>query len=414
MGDNKELLLQDCQLPDKALSAEQMLSYARDLAIVVQSERAKLEALEAANGKLKNEIYERKKVQKQLVESEERYRTLFEESRDAIYMTDGQGRLIDVNGSFLELLGCPREEVVGRTPRDFIDLSTWKQFRGEIQEKGYIKNREMQLHRKDGTVAECLITATVRRAEDGSILGHQGIVRDVTEQKLSQELRQHAKKMEALSNLAGGIAHEIRNPLAISSSAAQLLADDDVSEDFRKDCAKKIVAGIQRASVIIENLLTLVRPLEEFDMSTLDLVSLVRESKKAIVNHPNGYGTQLVFTFHPEPLIVKGNSSLLMQALINLFMNAFAAMKDDGGTLRTSVEKSGSHALVIISDTGRGISDEHLDKVFEPFFTESSWGTGTGLELSTSYAIVKQHCGNIRVSSTPGKGSTFTVSLPLS
>lgn len=159
--------------------------------------------------------------------------------------------------------------------------------------------------------------------------------------------------------------------------------------------------------------MALARPLNDFEMTALNLVSLVRQSEKSIVNQAREQGVELVFTLHPEPLVVNGNASLLMQALINLFTNAFAAMKHDGGTLTARVERNGVNASIIVSDTGHGILDEHLDKVFDPFFTRSTGGKGAGLGLSTSYSIVKQHFGNIRVSSTPGRGSTFTVTLPL-
>ncbi len=413
MSDVKALSVQDQKLADKALSTEQLLSYARDLAEVFQAERARREALEDANKKLETEISEREKAQEQLAESEERYRTLFEESRDAIYIADGEGRFIDVNPSFLELFACTRADVVGGAPAKFVDPAMWQEFQKEVEVNGSVKDHAVRWHKKDGTIMECLITATLLRAEDGSISRRQGIIRDVTELKLSQEVLQHAKKMDALSNLAGGIAHEIRNPLAISSSAAQLLMDDDVPEALRKNCARKIVLGIQRASVIIENLLTLAKTSSEFEMTALNLVPLVRELERSILNHARDQGVELVFAYHPEALLVNGNPLLLKQALMNLFMNAFAAMKDIGGTLTTSVGRNGEHASITVSDTGHGILHEHLDKVFDPFFTKSSWGKGAGLGLSTSYSIVKQHSGHIRVSSTPGKGSTFTVSLPL-
>ncbi len=413
MSHIKALPIQDDKIPDKALSQDQLLSYARDLAELFQAERSRREALEAANEKLEKEISEREKAQQQLTESEKKYRTLFEESRDGIYIADSKGRFIDVNPSFLELFACTKAEVLGRAPGNFVNPLIWEEFQREVEERGSVRDHAMQLHKSDGTLMECLVTATIRRAEDGNILGGQGIVRDVTEYKLSQEVLQHAKKMDALSNLAGGIAHEIRNPLAISSSAAQLLMDDDVPEALRKDCARKIVTGIQRASVIIENLLALAGPLTDFEMTTLNLVSLVRQSEKSIVNQARDQGVELVFTFPPEPLVVNGNASLLMQAVMNLFMNAFAAMKRNGGTLTACVERNGANASIIVSDTGHGILNEHLDKVFDPFFTKSTGGKGSGLGLSTSYSIVKQHSGNIRVSSTPGKGSTFTVTLPL-
>jgi len=413
MSDINLLSQQEKVVPDKAFSAEQLIRYARDLAEVVQGERARRKALEEANKKLQEEIFQRKKAQEELIDSEERYRSLFEDSRDPIYITDGEDRFVDVNESFLELFGWTKAEVVGNKFGPLVDPLISPKFWREIEEKGSVRNLEIQLHKKDGASMWCVITATISRGKDGRILRHQGIIRDVTEQKLSYELVQHAKKMEALSKLAGGIAHEIRNPLAISSSAAQLLADDEVTEAFRKQCATKIVSGIERASVIVENLLMLVRPLKEIDMMALDLVSLVRESEKSVVCRSKGQGVQLVFRYHPEPLVVKGSASLLMQVLVNLLLNALAAMKDKGETLSASVEKGAEDALIVISDTGRGIPTEHLDKVFDPFFTGSRRDSGRGLGLSISYSIVKQHSGDIRVTSAPGRGTTFTVSIPL-
>jgi PAS domain S-box-containing protein len=411
MSDIETLALQEDKKPDKALSAEQLLSYARDLAEVFQAERARREALEQANVKLEAEIFQREKAQEQLMESEERYRTLFEDSRDAICIADERGRFIDVNRSFLDLFDCTRVEVLGNTGRMFVNREAWKKFQKELYEKGSVKDHEMRLCKKDGALMDCLVTAVLSKARGGKILRCQGMVRDVTEYKLSQQLLQNAKKMDALSSLAGGIAHEIRNPLAISSSAAQLLMDDDVSEAFRKNCAKKIVSGIQRASVIVENLLTFARPESEFGMMPLDLVSLVRESERLISQPARDQGVRLTFEFHPQPLFVNGNAALLMQALMNLFMNSFAAMRENGGTLGASVEANASEALIVVSDTGHGILDEHIEQIFDPFF--SPWGKGTGLGLSISYSIVKLHSGTIRVASTPGRGTTFTVSIPL-
>ncbi|AFM27547.1 two-component system sensor histidine kinase NtrB [Desulfomonile tiedjei] len=400
-------------VPDKALSMEQLLSYARDLAEVFQEERARREALEAANAKLEIEIAERKKAQEQLMESEERYRSLFEDSRDPIYITDGHGNFTDVNSSFLALFDCMKEDVVGMTGEIFLNAHKWREFQIELLEHGSVKNREMTLYKKGGASMECLLTATLHRAQDGQIVKAQGIIHDITSYKLSQEQMQNARKMDALSNLAGGVAHEIRNPLAISSSAAQLLMDDNVSEAFRKDCAKKIVSGIQRASVIIENLLTFARPVTDCGMTDVDIVWLLRELETSISDQAKSHRVQLHFVLHPSPLHVKGNASLLTQAILNLFMNSFAAMRENGGTLSVHVNKSGANAIVEVADTGHGIKDQHLEKVFDPFFSESSWGKGTGLGLSISYSIVKLHMGDIRVCSDLAKGTMFTIEIPL-
>lgn len=413
MPDIKDQFYPEEIVSDKALSKEQLLSYARDLAEIFQAERARREALEAANARLETEIAERKKAQEQLMESEERYRSLFEDSRDAIYITDEKGRFTDVNTSFLSLFNCTKKDVVGKTGEIFVNIDEWGEFQTELQEKGSVKDREIKLYKKGGATMECLVTATLHRVQDGRIVKAHGIVRDITSYKISQELMQNAKKMDALSNLAGGVAHEIRNPLAISSSAAQLLMDDDVSEAFRKDCAKKIVSGIQRASMIIENLLTFAKPVTDCGMTDLDIVSLLHELELSIADQAKSLQVQLYFTLYPELLRIRGNSSLLMQAIMNLFMNAFAAMRETGGTLSTSVSKNGANAVIEVSDTGHGIPDQYLEKVFDPFFSKSSWEKGTGLGLSICYSIVKLHLGTIRVSSDSAKGTTFTIELPL-
>lgn len=414
MPETKDSKLQEDNVQDKALSIEQMLSYARDLAEVFQAERAKREALESVNSKLKKEISERKKTQQQLIESEERYRTLFEDSRDAIYVTDGRGRFLDVNRSFLELFECTRAELIGNKGEMFVSPGIWQEFQGELRKNGSVKDHEVRFRRKDGSIIHCLVSAALHKTNDGSILRCQGIVHDITAYKLSQELLQNAKKMDALSNLAGTIAHEIRNPMAISSSAAQLLMDDDLSEDFRRDCAKKIVSGIQRASVIIENLLTFARPATEFGMAALDIVSLVRQSEKAISNQAKSQNVQVNFTFHPQPLYVNGNASLLLQAFTNLFMSAFGAMEETGGgTLSINVEPSAADALIVISDTGHEISGEHMERMFDPFLSNSHSAKGNVLGLSISYSVIRLHSGDIRVTSTADKGTTFMVTIPL-
>jgi PAS domain S-box-containing protein len=398
---------------DKAISQEQLLNYARDLAEAVQEEGQRREALEAANRKLTIEVMERKSAQEKLAESEERYRTLFEDSRDAIYITDGDGRFIDVNLAFLGLFGCNKAEIMGKAPAKLCNASTWLRLIREIGEYGSVKDHEAEFHKSDGTIMQCLVTATFQRTRDGRVSRCLGIIRDVTAQRLSQELLQHAKKMEALSNLAGCVAHEVRNPLAISSSAAQLLMEDEVPETFRKDCAKKIVSGLQRASFIIENLLAFARPTSESEMISLDLGSLVRESERSIAGQARDRGVKLIFKFCADQLIINGNPSLLMQALMNLYVNALESMRDSGGILTTRMKKNGLHALITVSDTGNGILDDRLDKVFDPFFTESPRAKGLGLGLSISYSIVNQHAGTISVQSTPGSGTTFAVKFPL-
>lgn len=219
-----------------------------------------------------------------------------------------------------------------------------------------------------------------------------------------------AQKLAALGAMAGGIAHEIRNPLAITSSAAQFLMEDDLSPEFLKECAKRIHEGIERVSTIIENQLQFVRPsLSGKGMEQVDLGSLVRDTLTLISNQGRLQGIELEVETPGTLVVVDGIPSMLEQLVLNLALNAFNSMPKGGG-LCIRVEPHQEYVLVRVIDSGCGIPADMLDKVFTPSFTTASTGTGLGLSICDS--IVRRHSGAITVCSVEGKGSTFTVKLP--
>jgi len=151
--------------------------------------------LSRANLTLRQEIAERKRVEEALRESEERHRTLFEDSTDAVYITTRDGNFVDVNQSFLDLFGCNREEIRDLRAQDFyVNPDDRHQFQGEIEQKGSVRDFEVKLRNRDGVEMYCLITATVRQAEDGDILGYQGIIRDITKHKRTDEALQESEE----------------------------------------------------------------------------------------------------------------------------------------------------------------------------------------------------------------------------
>jgi signal transduction histidine kinase len=222
-----------------------------------------------------------------------------------------------------------------------------------------------------------------------------------------------AQKLAALGVMAGGIAHEIRNPLAICSSAAQFLMEDATLTDFRRECVEKIHAGIQRASIIIENLLRFARPSPTTDLTQINLIALLNDTLVLIANQARIQKIELITNFSREPILITGNASVLQQVFVNLFMNAIDAMPN-GGSLSICMEKVGAEVLIHIVDTGCGMSSTEMDRIFDPFYTTSPVGRGTGLGLSICYSIIKRHFGSIEVESVKGNGSTFHIRLPLS
>jgi signal transduction histidine kinase len=246
----------------------------------------------------------------------------------------------------------------------------------------------------------------------GRVMAIVVVGRDLTERRKFEARLLQSQKLAALGVLAGGIAHEIRNPLAISSSAAQFLLEDPGDPEFRRECAEKVQAGIQRASVIIENLLRFARPGGRTDMELVDLVSVVQDAAALAANQAKLQQVKMVVDLPDEPVRVNGVRSMLQQVFVNLILNAVNAMPE-GGLLQLGLERAGNQAQVRITDTGHGIPAAEMGDIFDPFYTTRPVGQGTGLGLSICYSIVKQHLGVIEVETVEGQGSVFTVRLPL-
>lgn len=407
------LLQEDEATPEKSLSRDQLLKYAKDISKLYHRELEYRKELERVNRELQTEILQRTQLQTELGESEKKYRSLFDDSFDAIFITARDGQLLDANGAYWDLFGYEKAELLGQSVLiTYADPPRRSAFQKAIEETGAVRNFPIRAKKKNGAVLDCLISAVVRSNPDGNILGYQGIIRDVTERKRSQEILELAKRMEALAHMAGGIAHEIRNPLAISSSATQLLLNERTPTDLRNECVEKVISGINRASHIIENLLTFARPLTDYVIGEVDLPAVMLLTLKEIKLPATRQGIDISTQIGQSRMSLIGNTELLHRAFLNLFFNALAAMPH-GGILRVNVHASGAYGIVTVADSGKGIPEDKLPRIFDPFFPGFSASEGIGLGLSVAYTIVTKHGGMMQVDSVPGRGATFTVSLPL-
>ena len=176
-----------------------------------------------------------------------------------------------------------------------------------------------------------------------------------------------SQKLAALGVMAGGIAHEIRNPLAVSYSSAQFLLENKVDPEFNKVCIHKILAGIEKASTIIEDLLKFTRPSSSIDMAQIDIVSVINDSVRLATTQAKTQKVQMSVEDQSSAISVLGHANLLQQVFLNLFLNAMNAMAD-GGVLKIWFEKPPSEAVVSISDTGVGIPNQDIEKIFRPVF----------------------------------------------
>ena len=231
----------------------------------------------------------------------------------------------------------------------------------------------------------------------------------------SINIKQHqlvqSEKLAAIGKVTAGIAHEINNPLNNISLTAEVLLEDlpNLACSERMDMVRDILVQSDRAREVVHHLLEFSRTRKSNLMAPVDLVALM-ESSIALVKNQFRLGGIVYRYDHPDqPVLVNGNSNHLQQVLVNLMLNAVQAMQPDGH-LDLVVSGQGKEARIVVSDTGGGITPEALTHIFDPFFTTKNEGTGLGLSLS--YAIVKDHGGDIEVASEPGKGTTFTIIFP--
>jgi len=371
------------------------------------------------------DITKRKRTEEALRENEQKYRTLFEDSGDAIYMTAREGEFIDVNESALDLFDYTREEMVGLDVRNiYIDPNDRLRFQEKIEVKGAVKNYEVKFCKKDGTEMDCLLTSTVRLADDGSVLGYQGIIRDVTERKHLETQLQQAQKLEAIGTLAGGIAHDFNNLLmGIQGNVSLMLIDMDSTHRYYERL-NTIEKQVHSGARLTSHLLGYARK-GKYEIGPVNLNQLVEETAETFGR------TRKEITINRELtedlLVIEADAGQIEQVLLNLFVNAADAMPGGGDLILKTFNVThddmreklydpmpGNYALLTVTDTGAGMNKKTMERIFDPFFTTKERGRGTGLGLASAYGIIKGHCGYIDVESKKGHGTTFNVYLPAS
>ena len=370
-----------------------------------------------------------------LQESESRFRAIFEQA--AIGMADSSldARFIRLNQRFCEIMGYSREELLGLTFREIThpdDLARDEQLvaqllRGELSsftvEKRYL--------RKNGDVVWANLMVSLLRSPSGDPLHFVAVVEDITGQKRAGEERRHlerqllqAQKMESVGRLAGGVAHDFNNHLAVINGYCAMLLDEMGPGDPLREQLDEILLAGKRAATLTQQLLAFSRK-QVAEPRVISLNDVVAEAGK-MLSRLIGDDIEIVTHFDAGLGSVVADPSQMNQVLMNMAINARDAMPKGGriiiGTSNTDLDEgyaaqhagvaAGPYVLLSITDTGAGMTQEVVQHIFEPFFTTKDTGVGTGLGLSTVYGIVKQAGGWIWVYSEPGKGSTFKVYLP--
>ena len=370
-----------------------------------------------------------KVAQEALIESELRYRRLFDTARDGILIVDfATSLIIDVNPFLLELLGYSRGEIVGNPLWDFglfKDREQSKHAFLTLKEKHFVRYDDLPLETKDGKAIPVEFVSNVYGEGDRKVI--QCNIRDIAKRKheaqTAQQLLQ-SRQLEAIGQLAGGVAHDFNNLLQIILGYGEMLVDSpNLNEAERGAVAKMNEAGTS-AKNLTHRLLAFSRRqiLEPVFMDLNKAVSEVNSMLVGLIGDDVELKMILACGLHT----IKADPNQIEQVLVNLAINARDAMPKGGKitfeTANVKIDetssqqhlyiKCGQYVSLSVSDTGTGMGPETQARVFEPFFTTKGPGKGTGLGLSTVFGIVKQSGGSIGISSEIGHGTTFKIHFP--
>jgi two-component system, NtrC family, sensor kinase len=371
------------------------------------------EALVLLNQNLEERVSERTRA---LTVSENRYRRIFEASKDMIAVTRQDGRILDINPAGRLMLGfaphlkadcmAPFAEMF-RYPQD------WQGIIDHLLRHGSISSAEFDLKNVQGDGKRVLLSANLAGSANGKDDGIHFLVKDIEQQHVMREQLARADKLASIGELSSGIAHEINNPLGIILGYTQLMLRNEPKDSDRAADLKTIEKQVRHCKSIVEDLLNFARtsaPSKEM----CDIHGLIDDVLHFIRQHSAMEGIQVRTDYDRRVGRILLDEKKMRQVFINLLMNARHAVGTQGTiTVSTELTADGRKVRIRVRDTGPGIEAKYQARIFDPFFTTKPTGQGTGLGLSVSYGIIKNHGGDIWVESTPGQGAVFTVVLPI-
>ncbi|MCP4218385.1 MAG: PAS domain S-box protein [bacterium] len=379
------------------------------------------------------ETKERKETAESLRKSREFLRELFENAPFGIVRLNEDNLIVDVNKSFERIFLFSLDECQGKAIDQLIVPDGMETEAVSVSDRtfqGESSYLETVRKSKGGDLVDVRIHG-IPIVLDGANIGIYGIYIDVTEEKRIQREREHleaqlldAKKMEAVGTLAGGMAHEFNNLMAVMMGNIDMLLGFGTEDDTQNRRLMGIKKSADKAARLTEQLLAFSRH-QLLKLETLDLNDLIKSISYMVCSR-YGENVELELRQSPNACYVKGDQNLLIQVLMDIVQNAAEAMTE-GGQLTLTVEHAPKEnnnkrqlkdepvedcACIIITDTGMGMEPETVEHIFEPFFTTKPVGQATGLGLAFVYGTIKQHNGRLEVTSKPGIGTTFRLYLP--
>jgi PAS domain S-box-containing protein len=353
---------------------------------------------------------EHNRMVKKLKASETKFRSIFENSHDVIYLFKQDGQIQDINKSAERLLGYTREEFLNLNASDLYEnKKDWKRFINEIQQNGSCANFEAVLLDKFGNKKYCTLTANIQKLEEYNDVYYQGIIHDMTLRKKAEYNIMIAEKLTVAGKIARTLAHEVRNPLTnINLSTEQLQESiEDKSLQLYFDIIKR---NSKRINDLVTELLENSKP-TELEESVVPVQMIFQNILELAKDRAKLKNIKIETDFHFKDEVLLADESKLTIAFLNIMMNAIEAVEMNTGLIKISGVCKNEKYLISIEDNGCGIPAEHLAKVFEPYYTSKA--NGIGLGLATSQNIIHTHGGKIDVETELNKGTRFKIELNL-
>lgn len=338
--------------------------------------------------------------------NERKYRSMFEKSKDVVFISSNGFEIVDINYAVTELLEYEPNELLYTGLTALFNNDGHKiYFTDILNELGELNDFEVDLITKNREIKNCVISASIEMNNDGTKYV-QGIIHDNTSRKRAEKAALQAEKLAATGRLVRTLAHEVRNPLNnINLSVEQLIEQLQENDSFTY--LDIIQRNGKRIGDLVTELLNSSRLSSQVNLTKVSLQSVMDKAISAAIDRITLKHIELVVSYPKQQLYAQVDEEKLELAFLNIIINAVEAMEEGAGTLHISVISNDDNYEVQITDNGCGINEESMQRLFEPYFTSKR--NGMGLGLASTLNIIQSHNGTVDVTSEPGKGTTFTL-----